>query len=135
MLRTSLWPLQQAIYNRLNQDSLLKQRISGVFDKVPKGKPFPYVHIGAPVVTPFETKTTFGENIPWVLHVYSDYDGKKEASELLNLMMQALTKEPWVVEGFKVFKFNIEPNTQVLDPAQAGMPYQGILRIRFHINN
>src|SRR5690606_32148059 len=100
-----------------------------------KDTPSPYVTIGEPIVTPFETKSSYGENLPWVLHCYSTKQGKKETVEILNLMLQALTKEPWRIEGCNLFKFNIEPNMQALDPAQDGMPYQGILRIRVHINN
>ncbi len=135
MLKTALWPLQQALFSRLYNDNALRQKVTGVFDAVPEDTQYPYCTIGEPTVTPFETKTTYGENIPWVLHCYSDYNGKKECYEILNLMVQAITKEPWTVEGFKVFKVNIEPNMTVLNPAQEEFPYQGILRVRFHINN
>lgn len=135
MLETALWETHKAIFKRLSEDTALLQKVTGVFDAVPEGTLYPYVTIGEPVVTPFETKTTYGENIPWALHVYSTYKGKKESYEILNLMVQALTKAPWAVEGFKVLKVNIEPNMTVLNPAQDGFPYQGILRIRFHINN
>lgn len=132
MIKTSLWPLQQALYKRLSEDTALMQRITGVYDSVSSDAVFPYVTIGEPNVSPFETKLSYGENIPWVLHCWSQYPGKKESYEILNLMLQALTKTPFTVDGFKVFKFNIEPNMTVLEDIVKGQ-YHGIMRVRFHI--
>jgi len=132
-IQTALWPLQQAIFSRLNNNTALNSKITGVFDFVPQDTPFPYVVIGNPTVSPFETKLSYRENIPWTLHCYSDYRGKKETMEILNLMVQALTKEPWKVEGFTVNRFNIEPNMRVIPPADVGFPYQGVLNVRFYI--
>jgi len=133
LLETALWPLQQAIFKRLNNDIALKAKITGVFDYVPQDTELPYVAIGSPIVSPFESKTSYRENIPWTLQCYSDYKGKKETIEILNLMIQALSKEPWQVEGFKVNRFNIEPNMRVIEPADVGFPYQGVLNVRFYI--
>lgn len=144
MLKSALWSTQKAIYQRLSNDQALIDKVHNVFDKVPEfiedeqgneiPVPFPYVNIGEPISSPFETKSSYGENIPWVLHCWSRYPGKKEAYEILDLMLQALTKESWNVEGFKIFKFNIEPNMQVIEDID-GETYHGIMRIRFHINN
>ena len=133
MLETALWPLQQAIFKRLNEDPALKDKVTGVYDKVNRKTPFPYVTFGEPTVNPFETKTSYREDIPWVLHCYSTYPGKKETAEILNLMLKALTRKPWQVEGFKVHRFQIEPNMIILEPADEGFPYQGILNVRFYI--
>lgn len=134
MLKTALWPLQQAIFQRLSNDTALMQKVKGVFDAVEEGQLFPYVTIGEPNMTPFETKSSYGENVPWVLHCWSQYRGKKEAYEILNLMIQALTKESWNVEGFNLLQFKIEPNMQVIEDID-GQTYHGILRVRFIINN
>lgn len=134
MLKTSLWPLQVAIFNRLSTDTALKQRISGVYDEVGKNIPFPYCTIGDFTVNPFETKSSYGENITIVLHCWSQYSGKKEAFEILNLMLQAITKGPFVIEGFSLIRVNIEPNMQVFTDID-GKTKHGILRLRFHINN
>lgn len=135
MIETALGPLQIAINKRLSEDVDLNSIITGVYDHVSKKTPYPYVTIGEPNPSPFETKTSYGENIPWVLHCYSTHNGKKETYDMLKLMLRAMTKESWIVEGFTVSDFKIEPNMQVLNPAEEGMPYQGILRVRFHISN
>lgn len=133
MKETALWPLQQAIFKRLSEDADLNDVITGVYDYVNQDTPFPYVTVGEPTVSPFESKTSYSENIPWVLHCYSDAQGKRETMQMLNLMVKALTKEKWHVEGFKVFKFIIDQNMRVLSPADIGFPYQGILNVRFYI--
>ncbi|MBT2599086.1 DUF3168 domain-containing protein [Oceanobacillus sp. ISL-73] len=132
-METALWPLQQAIYKRLSEDTDLQEIITGVYDQVDKDTPFPYVTIGEPLVTPFETKTSYSENIPWVLHCYSKSLGKRESMLILNQMLKALTKQPFHVDGFKVIRFKIDPNMRVINPADVGFPYQGILNVRFYI--
>lgn len=133
MIETALLPLQEAIYKRLNEDTELQEFITGVYDHVNKDTSFPYVTIGEPLVSPFETKTSYSENIPWVLHCYSDDEGKRESMLILNQMIKALTKQPFHVDGFKVIRFMVDPNMRVINPADDGFPYQGILNVRFYI--
>lgn len=144
MLKTSLWPLQVALYQRLNNDTALSELIKGVYDDVPEEVEddqgnkipveLPYVTIGDPTVLPFETKSTFGEQVTVVLHCWSQYEGKKEAYDILNLMFQAITKESWDLEGgFKVFKISLEQMNVILDIDNETK--HGIMRLRFHINN
>jgi Protein of unknown function (DUF3168) len=134
MLKSSLWEVQKALFNRLSNDTALSQKITGVFDEVGEGQTFPYITLGEPTVNPFETKTSYGEEIPWVLHCWSQYPGKKECYEILNLMLQAITKEPFVIEGFSLLRVKIEPNMQVITDIDE-VTKHGILRIRFFINN
>jgi Protein of unknown function (DUF3168) len=144
VLKTSLWPVQKAIYERLSTDDALMQKINGVYDEVPEnieddsGESVkvekPYIVIGEPTMNPFETKSSFGEDIVFVLHTWSDYPGKKETYEILNLMLQAITKRPYVIEGFSLVRVKIEPNMQVLTDID-NVTKHGILRVRFTINN
>ncbi|MFT4415322.1 DUF3168 domain-containing protein [Fredinandcohnia humi] len=132
MVKTSLWPLQEAIFQRLESDLELTQMITGVFDDVEEGQAFPYVTIGEPTMVPFETKMSFGEEITVVLHCWSQYEGKKEAYDILNLMLQALSPR-LQVEGFSVFKTQVEQMTVINDIDN--VTKHGIMRIRFYINN
>lgn len=134
MLKTALWPLQEALFKRLSEDEALNAKVQGVFDEVGEDQLYPYVTIGDPTVNPFETKTSYGEDIPWVLHCWSRYTGKKECMEILNLMLQAITKEPFVIEGFSLLRVKIDPNMQVLTDID-NVTKHGILRVRFIINN
>ncbi|WP_226639322.1 DUF3168 domain-containing protein [Priestia flexa] len=134
MKRTSLWSLQQALYERLMSDNLLNKKITGVFDEVIEGTPYPYVTIGEPTVLPFETKTSFGEEVAIVLHCWSQYPGKKEAFEILNLILGAITKSPLVITGgFSLLKTELEQMTVIIDIDD--VTRHGIIRLKFYINN
>src|SRR4051794_31819935 len=98
-MQTALFPLQKAIFNRWSNDIALKPHINGVFDHVNKGQKFPYVTIGEPIVSPFESKTNYREEIPWTHHVWSNYKGKKECYDIMSLLLESLSKEPLQLEG------------------------------------
>jgi hypothetical protein len=132
MIETGLWPLQVAIVKRLSEDTELNNLVSGVYDKVGEDKTYPYVTVGEPTVTPQESKTSYIENIPWVLHAFSQYNGKKQSYDILNAMQKALTRYKWDIPGFTVRNFKIEPNMQVITDID-GQTYHSILRVRFFI--
>jgi hypothetical protein len=134
-MKTALWQLQKAIYSTLANDTDLMSRITGVYDEVLEDTPFPYVTIsGEPTVSPFETKSSYGENITWTIHSWSNYNGKKESYEILNLILQALTKSPIPMEGgFFVFKTQVEQMRVITDID--GQTKHGIIKLRFYINN
>jgi hypothetical protein len=135
MLKTALGPLQTAIFDRLSSDTPLNEVITGVFDSVKKGTLYPYVTIGEPTTNSFETKSSFGEEIAVVLHCWSRYEGgKKEAYDILNLMLQSITQSPMHLEGgFSIFKVKFQQLTVINDLDNDTK--HGIMRIRFHINN
>ncbi|MDA7028456.1 DUF3168 domain-containing protein [Bacillus sp. CLL-7-23] len=132
-MRSALWPLQTAIFKRLSSDKELNARITGVFDAVSKGQKKPYVTMGDDDVMPFDTKTSAGEEINVILHCWSDYNGKKEAMEILDLILQALTKQPLQIEGFSLCRSTLR-GMQVITDID-GYTKHGILRMRYTINN
>ncbi|ASF27847.1 tail protein [Bacillus amyloliquefaciens] len=132
-MRSALWPLQAALFKRLSTDEELNGRVTGVFDAVPKDQQKPYVTMGDDDVSPFKTKTSSGEEINVVLHCWSGYNGKKEAIEILSLMLQALTSRPLTVEGFSLCRSEMR-SMQVITDID-GYTRHGILRMRFTINN
>lgn len=74
---TAIWNLQQALFERLSEIGL------PVYDHVPKNAPLPYLVIGSPQATPFDTHVSKGEKITVVIHSWSNYPGKKEAMMIL----------------------------------------------------
>lgn len=129
---TALWPLQQAIYQRFKADVTLSALVTGIFDAVPKDQPFPYVVIGEPNVNPFPTKNTFGEEINLVIHVYSDYSGKKETYNILEACQKALAKRLTIPE-FEIEKV-VPLGMTVFDDTNPELNH-GVFRIRYTINN
>ncbi len=134
MTQSPAWPLQVAVFQRLANDGPLNNVIEGVYDYVPQDTPKPYVTIGEQTLTPFDTKTSLGDNITLVLHCWSDYKGKSEAYNIIDLMLQALSKAPLDIEGaFSLFHFQRESGTTVIQDID-GETYHGILRVRCYIN-
>lgn len=130
---TALWPLQQAIYERLiSFQDLSNTGLTGVFDHVPKDQPFPYVVIGEPTTLPFDTKNTFGEELSLVIHAWSDYPGKKEAYEMLNSCQKALATKLEILE-FKILKVE-RLGMQVFDDIDPRIKH-GVLRMKYTIRS
>lgn len=132
-MRSSLWPLQEAIYERLSNYDLLMQRVTGVFDDAPKDQPAPYITMGEVTVTDWGTKISDGEEVTSTLHCWSEYPGQREAKELLSLMLEALSSEPLSLEGGFSLDFGRMEMMQVLDDPD-GITKHGVLRIRFLIS-
>lgn len=132
MYKTALWPLQQAIYNRLSSDATISGMVTSVFDSVKKDQPYPYIVIGEPSVLPFDTKNTFGEEISLVIHVWSDYQGKKECYSIIGACLNALSQR-LDVTGFEVLKAG-RTQMQVFDDIDPRIKH-GVLRMQYTIKN
>ncbi|MED4461861.1 DUF3168 domain-containing protein [Metabacillus fastidiosus] len=129
---TALWELQKAIYQRLSSDPVISGMVTGVFDAVPENQAYPYVVIGEPSELPFDTKSTFGEEISIVIHVWSDYAGKKETYNILNACLKSLSYK-LDIEGFKLLKVERRGMT-VFDDIDPKIKH-GVLRMRYTIQN
>ncbi|WP_164670966.1 DUF3168 domain-containing protein [Virgibacillus doumboii] len=143
MTQTALWPLQQSLYQRIYNNASVRALVTGVYDHVPKTikdeqgndipVPFPYIVIGEPVSDPFDTKTTTGEQIALVIHVWSKYPGKKEAYDILNACLQATSRRLSIEGGFSI-ELQERTNMTVFDDID-GITRHGVLRLRFTIYN
>lgn len=128
-METALWYLQKALFARWNSETLLPN----VYDYVTADTPKPYITIGEPLVTPSTNKTSYREEMPWTHHVWSDYNGKKEAYDIMNLMLKSLSRTPLEIEGaFYLQNFNVEQLQVITDIDNT--TYHGILRVRYFIN-
>lgn len=129
MINTALEPLQRAIYTRLINDAQLTSMINDVFDYVSEGTALPYVTLGDDTVNKYDTKTDKGEDLTITLHCWSAGPGKVEAKQIMNAVLQAMTKEPLVVEGF-----NCEGvEREFLEVYQDETVYHGVCRFRIYI--
>lgn len=129
-MKTALWEVQTAIYSRLANDANLMGKINGVFDEVPEGTPLPYIALGDDTVSDFGSKTFEGEYITHTLHVFSDYHGKKEAKDILNTALQAITVLPFEAGT----NFRVEDVTrEMLEVFEDSGVYHGVMRLRFRV--
>ncbi|MGG3662519.1 DUF3168 domain-containing protein [Bacillus gobiensis] len=133
-MRTALFELQKALFQRFTNDASLSSKVGGrIYDAVPENTPYPYVTIGEPTDTPFDTKSSYGENIILSVHCWSSYNGKKEAYEVLNLILHSLSRPLELGGGFKLQDFRREQMNVIIDID--GKTKHGILELRFYINN
>lgn len=87
---TSLNDIQQAIYTKLTSDTTLKSMVKGVFDAVPQNQPFPYIVIGEATEVPFNTFGRVGRDSTFTIHIWSQYNGFREALSILEEMNRIL---------------------------------------------
>lgn len=128
-MRTALRALHQGLYNSLTQHQPLMDKITAVLDDVQEGQAFPYATVGEPTVSPFDTKTSTGEEIVWVLHCWSQYQGKAEAYDILNLMNEAFMQQPLSLDdGFFIADFRRDQMQVITDIDNETR--HGILRVR-----
>lgn len=131
-MKTSLLALQDALYFRLRDDENLKQRITGVYDSVSEGAAYPYIVLGDDTVNEWSTKLTYGEEVTSTLHVYSDYDGKSEVKEILNLILKSLSEPLSLDDGFFVEYSRMDFLETLTE--ENGTIKHGILRLRYKIS-
>lgn len=126
MIKTSLLPLQIALFTRLKETGYK------VFDYVEHSTEYPYLVVGTPETKEFVTKTNFGEEVIFTIHAWSNYKGKKECYEMLDSALKTISKKHLELnEEFKVFKTEMLTLT-VIDDID-GRTQHGILRLKFYI--
>lgn len=126
MIKTSLLPLQIALFKRLKETGYK------VFDYVEHSTEYPYIVVGTPETKEFVTKTNFGEEVIFTIHAWSNYKGKKECYEMLDSALKTISKKYLELnEDFKVFKTEMLTLT-VIDDID-GRTQHGILRLKFYI--
>ena len=131
-MKTSLWPLQQALFQCLKADTALAAKVKGIFDEVPPNQAFPYVTLGEDTVVDWSTKTNDGEEITHTLHVWSKYAGKKETKEILSLVLEAVTRQPLALAGGFSIDFSALDFMEVFID-EDGITKHGVLRLRFKV--
>lgn len=123
------FPLQQAIYSKLNGDSNLTSTLGcSVFDDVPQGSSFPYITLGEETVTDYSTATdTGGENMVNI-HVWSRDHGSKQTKEIMDRVHTLLHDSSLTVTGFNSINNRFEFSDVMRDPD--GITRHGIMRFR-----
>jgi len=131
-IQTAMFSLQEGIFQRLSSDPAVLEKVTGVFDAVGEDQLHPYITIGEPTMLPFTTKQKFGEELSIVIHAWSDYEGKKEAIDILNLCLKALAIQ-MTLEGFVIRKVEVDA-IRVIDDLDPRIRH-GILRMKYTIQN
>lgn len=115
-MTVALWPLQLAIVAKARAHTPLMDLISGVFDEVPEDTPHPYVTVGSITETVSDAHNQRGLDAQAELHIWSRYDGYKEAAGIAAALDAALDRQPLTVTGFRDVSIAHEQHTELRDP-------------------
>lgn len=115
-MATALWPTQKAVISRLKADTALMELVTGVYDKAPSGVRMPYVTLGSIYEAASDTHTDKGVDSSVVLHVWSEYEGNKQAADIVDALDAVLDRQPLNVIGFKDVSIAFESADTVEDP-------------------
>jgi hypothetical protein len=97
--------IQTAIYGVLSGDATLTNLATGgVHNDIPDGQAYPHVLISKATETPWHTFGTATTGLGWRniirVHVYSRYQGDKEAMEIHERVVSLLNFQPLTVTGY-----------------------------------
>ncbi|GGS47732.1 DUF3168 domain-containing protein [Streptomyces violaceus] len=118
-MTAALWPLQQAVVQKLRAHAPLMALVTGVYDEVPEQATHPYVTLGSISENVDDAHNQRGLEATVVLHVWSKYRGFKEAADILSALDAALDRQPLTVAGFTDVSVAHQAHTQVRDPDPA----------------
>jgi hypothetical protein len=115
-MSTALWPLQEAVYSRVTADAAFMGLVTGFFDEVPEGQPYPYVSFGSITEVVDDAHNARGLAANLVLHIWSAYRGFREAAEILAALDAVLDRQPLTVAGFRDVSIAHQQHTELRDP-------------------
>jgi len=103
-----------------------------IFDAHPKNAVFPYVTMGEITAKDWSDKFEDGMEIYSTIHVWSQYDGRKEADEMSDKITQALTSSTLdLAPNFRAAFDRLDSYNLITDID--GVTRHGILRFKYLI--
>jgi|TARA_B110000240_G_C13363527_1_gene395033 hypothetical protein len=127
------FPLQEALYARLNGDSTLGNLVTGVYDAVPEDTVLPSVVIGEGTTVDNATKTLDMRDYVFQVDIWSSYQGMKESKNIMQRVYTLLHQYSLDVSGADLIDLRCEFTTQVLE--SDGTIRHGIMRFRAFITD
>jgi hypothetical protein len=93
--------VERAAWDRLRADLLMVAYRNSIFRFVPTTTAFPYIRIGDAVMSQKGARDHSGEEVSLLVHVFSEYASDRQAAEIVNRAVRALTTEPLVmIDGY-----------------------------------
>ena len=121
----SLLDVQKALYAKLNGDATLSAMITGVYDRVKDGTPFPYVVLGDAVMEDMATQTAAMQRVQVQIEVFSRNGGRKEALEIANRVQLLLHEGSLSISGHTLIEMRVSQASS--ERLSDGMTYQATL--------
>lgn len=124
-----------AIYSRLTTDPLTSSY--AVYNQPPANISFPYVVISDLISGKsfdWTSRDIKAEEHSIAIHVWSEYEGDKEASDMMDAIAQAITASDLSISGYTSLKCIVEFSEVLVDMETEGRYLRhGIIRFRVHI--
>lgn len=113
---SALWPVQVAAYGALTGHAPLMAAVAGVYDgEAAQDAVAPYIVVGSATEVPANTFGRRGWGDTLTIHVWSEYNGRREALEILDLIDAALAN-PLVIDGHQTARLKREFAEVLTDP-------------------
>lgn len=122
------WQVQVAIRTALLADATLVAMVSGILDAPLANQTFPYITIGESTHTPDDLLIQHGAQSTLILHIWSRYEGMREAKEIMDRMYIVLHDKPLPVTGTQTVSCLFE-FCEVIRDAD-GETQHGVMRFR-----
>ena len=116
MAGSALFEVQKAAYATLTGDAALMAKVTGIFDAVPDDRAFPYVTIGDETETGFNAFSKIGKVVVLTLHVWSQYQGFRQADEILVRINEVLDGAALTVTGYALVAVQFVSSEHLRDP-------------------
>lgn len=131
------WDLQQAVYIRLTTHALTLGY--STYNYVPDNTPMPYISFGgfsSVDSATFSSRAAWVEDNIFMVHVWSDYLGDREAAEMMDNIIQAITNAVLVVGGCNTHILRHDYSEIIIDDTEpAVIVRHGVIRFRVIISN
>ncbi len=103
-----------------------------IYDDLPEQAPFPYVVMGEMTGRDWSDKFEPGQEVYSTIHIWSQYAGRKEAAEMGDGILQALSKSPLdLAPNFRAVLDELDMNELIIDID--GITRHGIMRFKYLI--
>jgi hypothetical protein len=124
------WDLQKAAYAALAADASLTALVGSgaIHDHAPQNAGFPFVVIDQVRVNDWSTGTERGSEHLLMLHVWSRYEGKREAYEIADAIRAVLDEAELALDSNRLINLRHQFSDLKRDPD--GETYHGVLRFR-----
>jgi hypothetical protein len=127
--------LINAIYDRIDTDVLTSAY--RVYGHVPDDATLPYVVVGSPMGTrsaSLGATDIEGQDNIIHIHVWSDYYGEKEVTEMMDNIVQAIHGTTLTITGYTPVLPLYEYSDVILDETESARPIRhGVIRWRIHM--
>ena len=101
-----------------------------VFDENPENEPYPYVVMGEITAKDWSDKLEDGMEVYSTIHVWSQYHGRKEADEMADKILQALSSSAIAVgSNFRTVLDRLDGYNLIVD--MDGKTRHGIIRMKY----